>query len=893
MQRGSTRVVLPRSLRVDGWLRRAYQWGLRHGVSHEPPLILALLADQDGDALALRYMQTLQTTGPFQLAPDRLRELLAQGLPTDRAVALAEATTAAAPLARRILVRPRMQPVRPRRGRLPIVEYTLDQRRRFVAELAARLAEYVYATSKPEIVPLFLQFVAAMLDLGPLTSDLAEMIDRVLHHGLKDLRAPLQYAYLDLLVEQHGRFWDRSQLPPNTQRIAGWLEARWTEQIPLVLELLGASGDAAIVREALELDIVRLLVGYRLGDTVTYRWLLALLHTLDPRTAIAGSTAVCEHGSRDMWRLARVLCTIIDRFPTPQGARAALQPVVDGLIGLPAERRAEFLTDLLGELEDQALALHELLPRLMRYLPAAIDFCLRSGDSSRCWAPLATLVTLDRADPDAAPGWYRRMLAELLALDARSEDQPVYDSSIGLAASIAVALAEGQLSRFQPIFRAAMRPFGQPRETLDRGIALLDRLPALRAALAQNFAQQPQRCAALLARVGLAMRLGSDALAPLAELESPLSAAFLLVDAHDTGRGWADLLELAPDLAATGAAYLHAQWLLGESLDLPAGVRRILEQPHKLARELAFLEEKVMRQPERADLAARCTSLRQRLADQGRLLDGVRDEAQERMAQATAQALLAAAEQQALECYRRRLVGLVGTLPNDLKLDDDLLNATLLTLDVRLNRRLLLRLLRAHVAGEHGWRQQHPANSAFLQALAGRGCDSAAWLGTMPRVYRCAGVAGGRVRLHLERDPLRILQMGNVMDTCLSFGGINSFSTVANACELNKRVIFATDANGHIVGRKLIAVSEEWKLVGFHTYSSLGDAAANTMLRAVFQRYAADFAARCRLELAEQGTVARLLAEAWYDDGVVAWAEEDGEKRASSAPRTMAKAHAR
>ena len=227
-----------------------------------------------------------------------------------------------------------------------------------------------------------------------------------------------------------------------------------------------------------------------------------------------------------------------------------------------------------------------------------------------------------------------------------------------------------------------------------------------------------------------------------------------------------------------------------------------------------------------------------------------------------------------MECYRRRLVAVVGVLFDDLRFDDDLLNAALLTLDVQHNRRLLLRLLRAHLSGEHGWREQHPANIAFLRDLAARGCDAAAWLGMMPRAYRCAGVAGGRVRLRLERDPLRILQMGNLMDTCLSFGGINSFSTVANAGELNKRVIYATDMSGRIVGRKLIAISQEWKLVGFHTYSSLGDTAGNTALRAVFRRYAASFAERCGLEPADQGTVARLFAEAWYDDGVVPWIED-------------------
>jgi hypothetical protein len=113
--------------------------------------------------------------------------------------------------------------------------------------------------------------------------------------------------------------------------------------------------------------------------------------------------------------------------------------------------------------------------------------------------------------------------------------------------------------------------------------------------------------------------------------------------------------------------------------------------------------------------------------------------------------------------------------------------------------------------------------------------------------------------------------MGNYFDTCLSFGGINSFSTVANACELNKRVIYARDGLGRIIGRKLIGISVEGKLVGFHTYTSLSDEKANEKLRTIFFRYAKDFASRCRLELAAAGSVPTLFAESWYDDGIAAW----------------------
>ena len=48
--------------------------------------------------------------------------------------------------------------------------------------------------------------------------------------------------------------------------------------------------------------------------------------------------------------------------------------------------------------------------------------------------------------------------------------------------------------------------------------------------------------------------------------------------------------------------------------------------------------------------------------------------------------------------------------------------------------------------------------------------EGGAWLAAHPRRYACPGVPGGAVRLHLETNPLRILQMGNLFGTCLSRG---------------------------------------------------------------------------------------------------------------------------
>jgi hypothetical protein len=104
---------------------------------------------------------------------------------------------------------------------------------------------------------------------------------------------------------------------------------------------------------------------------------------------------------------------------------------------------------------------------------------------------------------------------------------------------------------------------------------------------------------------------------------------------------------------------------------------------------------------------------------------------------------------------------------------------------------------------------------------------------------------------------------------------MNAFSTVANAVELNKRVVYAADGAGRIVGRKLIAINTLGALVGFRTYTALADADANAALRAIFRRYLIDFADRCGLAWADGGEVATLFVEAWYDDGIWPWDDDE------------------
>jgi hypothetical protein len=885
-------------------LQRAYAWGLQAGLPPEPALVVTLLEGEDGPALAWRCLLALQDPTPFSLKGEQLRELLADGVPPRVVVVLAEAAAAAAPLAARMLRREKLAPGRAA-DRRAAAEQLRRQCREAVDRVAYLLHEYVRATHDPEVVRLVVRFANAMLELGSLTEQMADVLSGALHGGL-DLPAELQRPYLDLLVERHPRLWDPGTRPDTSdtrkerERIGAWICERWAQEGKPVLNLLRATQDPALTTEALDLGVHRGLSGCTLREPGFYPLLLAMARQLD-----------LTRGTY----LVGLAAEALNAFPTTHAARAVFEPLTQALSQAPPALRERFSAIVFESVSRAGSRTQEDLPLLTRFLPRLIHFDLANEPSAWAFQSLVRgALPLYRSVPDQAEQWLDWLMKHLQERAQSCEEGYDEANAVEWGVPLAAVVAGGDFSCFQNIVRGALRqPYYEQQELLLRSLPVLSRFPALRAPLAHLFPQQPRRCLELLVRMGLATRLGPDALeavvssqwsvvseggqepgargqgseAVVSRQSSVVSEGGQSVERGEKEvKGWAEVLEVAPELEATAAAYWRARELVGESGEVPAGVRRALDLPRRLAAELAHLEGLAASRP---DLAARATNLKARLADEERLLDGVRAEVRERLTQIAAEAQLAAAEAAVLSCYRHRLEKVAGPLPPDLRFDRDLLNATLLTVDIDRNRRLLWRLLRAHLSGRRRWRHEHPANVAFLSTLEARGSDVGAWLKAHPRIYPCDRAAGGRVRLRLEDDPLHILQMGNYFDTCLSFGNCNAYSTVANACELNKRVIYATDGAGKVVGRKLIGINEEGLLVGFHTYTSMADEEGNTTLRAIFRRYVVDFAGRCRLRPGDDGTVPTLFAEAWYNDGIVPWNEDE----ASAQPSRLSGKHAR
>jgi hypothetical protein len=773
-----------------------------------------------------------------------------------RARELPDAARELAPLAARVLAYRELLPEELGWRRTAAARRLRAERTELLERLRGWLDAYLQKSGEGSCVAPFVAIVEALLAACPLASGETARALTVLPLGLKlaDKAAP---QYLALLAS----------------RIAPTLEASRSQEGRLererffcqlrvasdqILALLRNGCPPEVAAQLLALGLSPRQSQTPLPDPALYRLLLALWRRL----------------SGEDRELLDALFNLLRRYRSAEKARGQLNPIVHGLAAAPKALRAGLFSGMADTLVQLPYDIRATLPRLRRYLPIVARGAYWQADGCQRWHFAAGLLLLDRRDPVLA----EELLGWTLARMAEIEGQGSWVCCLRFEAAtlLAAALCEGDAARYRAIFEAASaRPLGYDTDELEGGLRLLGRAPGLRSLLGERFAGQPLRCATLLVRLSYALRLGPGLAAPL----------LAFADTPALPPVWEALLAETPALRDSALAYLRACRARGEADGLPQGVARALALPERLARELAFLEGRLAANRGQPSLEARARSLRLRLGDPARLHAQAAAEAAERLAAIAGEAELAALEQLTSRCYRAWLSWVsgqplapatAGAAPEEANRAApgaaggvELTEATQMALSIRDNRRLLRRLLYAELAGQANWREQIPANAAFLASLAARGVDVACWLSERPR--ELPDLAGGRI--FLEQRPLHVLRMGTLFGTCLSLGEFNAYSAVTNACELNKRVIFVADRAGEVIGRKLIAISTEGRLVGFHTYCKT-EGEADAVQRAV-QAYAHEFAAACGLELADQGEVATLFAQGWYDDGAVAWGVQD------------------
>ena len=192
-------------------------------------------------------------------------------------------------------------------------------------------------------------------------------------------------------------------------------------------------------------------------------------------------------------------------------------------------------------------------------------------------------------------------------------------------------------------------------------------------------------------------------------------------------------------------------------------------------------------------------------------------------------------------------------------------------------RRLLRRVLNEGDAallahqGTREWIARHPR------------IDIEAWLEGIVVEDHVEGV--GLVRLAIEHDPLEVLKMGDYAHSCLALGGLFETDPAGIVLDVNKRVAYARDADGRVVARQLLAISERDELVCYSVYAAdKGLEDEVTAFDAMFLRFDRELAARLALPMArEDYEVAFILSHERWDDGV--WEALGGAVRPVSSPR--------
>jgi hypothetical protein len=317
---------------------------------------------------------------------------------------------------------------------------------------------------------------------------------------------------------------------------------------------------------------------------------------------------------------------------------------------------------------------------------------------------------------------------------------------------------------------------------------------------------------------------------------------------------------IVPSLRRLAESELHAERLarrlLGDEVRSAAAVRRELGHLEGLAEDGGGSDR----------LRRRIANLRSRLASPRAVAPTLRTHLVAKVERAARRAKLARLEGSLEAAMRTRLATFLGVDPAPSWLFEARTVEQLAPIGSfgAPMRALALRVLRAR-AGQQPWDlRDDPANRAFLERLRRGGSDPGPWVDGVG-TQRVSIAEGKVVDLRLEDDPLETLDMGKHFATCLSPGAMNYFSAFANVADVNKRVLFARDPGGRVVGRCLLALTAAGGLVAFHAYAHDGSLKFGEIVAA----FARELAARMRVMVVPQGDVPRLVSPDWYDDGPI------------------------
>lgn len=348
--------------------------------------------------------------------------------------------------------------------------------------------------------------------------------------------------------------------------------------------------------------------------------------------------------------------------------------------------------------------------------------------------------------------------------------------------------------------------------------------------------------------------------------------------------GWSDFIGLDPRLDAVIYTCRTLSHSSGAPMEAPGSIKSLFAQREKHRKELDYLQNhlpKISCHLKQNSVVKRVENLKERINKEHHYTEAAVRKAIRILSPLTHKLRLQKLRSIAGAEYCRKL-GFNGEhlAPPEI-VDAAFLYGQILAEDVdydlvgeEQNASLLKKMLNAIASGvPDDVRKELNGNKTFVSELQKRNIDAEKWLNPFGRTYTSELFQGGTVHIYSEANPLEILQMGTRFNTCLSKFGSYFSEVVANAVDFNKKVLYAKDGAGNIVGRKMIALSHDFKLVGFPVYS-LEKPEQAVQLKELFMNYCAEFAHFSSLALADNGIVKSLHGCRYYVDDCVPWTKD-------------------
>ena len=334
---------------------------------------------------------------------------------------------------------------------------------------------------------------------------------------------------------------------------------------------------------------------------------------------------------------------------------------------------------------------------------------------------------------------------------------------------------------------------------------------------------------------------------------------------------------------------------LGYHLDLmgtrkfPKAILSLFRQMEKLESQIAYLENKLAEEGPNPDLSQRLDNLYAQKEDFEIIHENqVRKKIESSLQTARIQSLKKIIQ----NITYQQLKEFVSEPERLLK--ENPVNALFLFIRFYLSteeRENLKKLVETYIQNSESYKLEYEPNQKWLEQAKEAGVNTKAWMQPLRKEVKSSL---GKLQIYESTNPLEIFLMGYYFDTCLSIReGMNRDAVIKNATDINKKVIFAKDSKGTVIGRKLIGISKQYRLIGFETYVSLSsqDKEVKKEISLLFDHFCNELAENANVQLSNHGKLEEINEGFWYFDGLANFDNRFFKKENPGAPTSDLSTH--